>query len=313
MGESPYRATAQSQPNATGAKLMQTTRQDPLYRPSSKDVDRTEIRRLAAKHLRSTAISSSAFHRIGRNRLTRAIDAVLEFIKRYLPPVHWAAIRLLAIFLYGYARAVGATAEIVTVGISPWPDFPKGSVLAIWHGSLPSLLVAFAARRPTVPVKLMVSRDARGDYVAPFCRWLGFDIVRGDAQRGGWEALIGIAGEVHRGAAALISPDGGGPPLVARVGAVALASAAGVPLIPVGAHCRPGIFERHKWDDARNPLPFARIAVACGEPLRFPVLEDGGSLESARKQLQDALNRAANEARNALAPQRAGSAAPPKE
>jgi hypothetical protein len=38
-------------------------------------------------------------------------------------------------------------------------------------------------------------------------------------------ALIEIANEVHSGAAALISPDGNGPPFVAKVGAVALASA----------------------------------------------------------------------------------------
>ena len=162
------------------------------------------------------------------------------------------------------------------------------------------MLVAFTARRPAMPVKLLVSRDARGDCVALFCRWLGFETVRGDAQHGGWKALIEIASEVRDGDGALISPDGGGPPLVARVGAVALASAAGVPLIPVGADCSPALFERHKWDDARNPLPYGRIAIACGEPLTFPAFEDAASLETARQQLQDALDCAAREARSAL-------------
>jgi lysophospholipid acyltransferase (LPLAT)-like uncharacterized protein len=151
-----------------------------------------------------------------------------------------------------------------------------------------------------MPVTLMVSRDARGDCVALFCRWLGFEIVRGDAEHGGWKALIEIANEVREGAAALISPDGSGPPFVARVGAVALASAAGVPLIPIGADCSPSVFERHKWDDARNPLPYGRIAVACGEPLSFPQFEDAASLETARQQLQAALDRATAEARRAL-------------
>jgi len=128
----------------------------------------------------------------------------------------------------------------------------------------------------------------------------GFEVVRGDAEHGGWEALIEIANEVREGAAALISPDGGGPPFVARVGAVALASAVGVPLIPVGADCSPSVFERHKWDTARNPLPYGRIAVACSEPLTFRSFEDAASLENARSQLQDALDRAANEARGAL-------------
>ncbi|HVP00318.1 MAG TPA: DUF374 domain-containing protein [Bryobacteraceae bacterium] len=221
-------------------------------------------------------------------------------MRRYLPPIHWITIRILALLLYGYARAVRATAKIVTVGSYRWPNFPPGSVLAIWHGSAPSLLVAFNARRPAMPVKLMVSRDGRGDCVALFCRWLGFEIVRGDAEHGGWKALMKIAREVRNDGAALISPDGGGPPLFARVGAVALASAAGMSLIPVGAACSPSVFERHKWDEARNPLPYGRIAVACGEPLWFPAFEDEASLEKARQQLQDALDRAAGEARAAL-------------
>ena len=259
-----------------------------------------EIARLTALHRHSKTISSARFHKVGRNRLTRTIDTTLEFIRRFLPPIHWVAVRFLALLLYGYARAVGATAKIVAVGSYRWPDVPKGSVLAIWHGSAPSLLAAVIARRPSPPLKLMVSRDPRGDCVALFCRWLGFEIVRGDAQHSGWKALIEIANEVHNGAAALISPDGSGPPFVARVGAVALASAVHVPVIPVGADCRPSVFERHKWDDARNPLPYGRIAVVCGEPLTFPSFEDAASLERARQQLQDALDRAADEARGLL-------------
>ena len=151
-----------------------------------------------------------------------------------------------------------------------------------------------------MPVKLMVSNDARGDCVALFCRWLGFEIVRGDAQHGGWKALIDIANEVRGGGAALISPDGGGPPYFARVGAVALASAAAVRLIPVGANCSPALFERHKWDKARNPLPYGRIAIACGEPLMFTTIEDAAALERARQKLQDALDDAAERAQRAL-------------
>jgi hypothetical protein len=281
---------------------MQPTHQSPLYGSTQNGPGDfvAEIARLSALRRPSKTISSTAFHKAGRNRITRTIDAALEFIRRYLPPIHWVAVRFLALLLYGYARAVGATAEIVTTGSYRWPDIPKGSVLAIWHGSAPSLLGAFTARRPPIPVKLMVSRDPRGDCVALFCRWLGFEIVRGDAEHGGWKALLEIADDVHGGAAALISPDGSGPPLVARVGAVALASAARVPVIPVGADCRPSLLERHKWDDARNPLPYGRIAIVCGEPLTFPSFDDAASLEKACQQLQDALDSAAEEARAAL-------------
>lgn len=281
---------------------MQTTHQDPLYGAGRNGPHElaAEIARLTRLRRRSKTMSSAEFHKVGRNPVTRTVDITLELIRRFLPPIHWIAVRFSALLLYGYARAVAATSEIVTAGTYRWPDVPKGSVLAIWHGSAPSLLAAFTARRPSIRVKLMVSRDPRGDCVALFCRWLGFDVIRGGAEHAGWKALVEIASEVQGGAAALISPDGSGPPLVARIGAVALASAVGLPLIPVGADCSPSVFERHKWDDARNPLPYGRIAVACGEPLTFPSFEDAASLENARKQLQVALDLAANEARGAL-------------
>ncbi len=286
---------------------MQPTHQDPLYPgpPNSAASEprkkfAVEMIRLSRLGYRSRGISSTLFHKIGRNRLTRTVDRTLDFIRRRLPPIHWIAVRLVALLLYGYARAVRATAEIVIAGRYHWPDFPSGSVLAIWHGSAPSLLVAFSARRPSMPVKLLVSNDARGDCVALFCRWLGFEIVRGDAQHGGWKALIEMASQLHNDTGALITPDGGGPPFFARIGAAALASAAGRPLIPVGADCRPSVFERHKWDKPRNPLPYGRIAVACGEPLHFAPVEDAAALERARQQLQEALNRVAAEARGAL-------------
>jgi lysophospholipid acyltransferase (LPLAT)-like uncharacterized protein len=281
---------------------MQPTHNSPVYGAENNTPHdfAAEIARLTALHQHSETISSATFHKVGRSRLTRAVDTGLGSIRRFLPPIHWVAVRFLALLLFGYARAVGATTEIVAVGSYRWPDIPKGSVLAIWHGSAPSLLAAFAARRPSVPVKLMVSRDARGDCVALFCRWLGFEVVRGDAEHGGWKALIQIASEVHKGAAALISPDGGGPPSVARIGTVALASAVRAPLIPLGADCRPSLFERHKWDKARNPLPYGRIAVACGEPLSFQLIEDAVSLERSRQQVQEALNRIAEQARGAL-------------
>jgi len=289
---------------------MQHSHQDPLYRASRNAAcDRpsgssrglsAELRRLAALRGHSSIISSSTFHKTGRNPLTRAVDSVLEFIRKYLPPIHWLATYALAVLLYSYARVVQATVEIVTVGCYQWPDLPKGSVLAFWHGCAPSLLVAFHARRPSFPIKVMISRDARGDYVALFCRWLGFEIIRGDAQHGAWKALLDIANDVQNGAGALISPDGGGPPRVARVGAVAVASAARVPLIAIGTECRPALFERHKWDRARNPLPYGRIAIACGKPLVFPLIEDADSLERARQQLQDALDHVTNEASTAV-------------
>jgi hypothetical protein len=84
-----------------------------------------------------------------------------------------------------------------------------------------------------------------------------------------------------------------------KVGAVALASATGAPLPPVGADCRPAIYERHKWDRVRAPIPFGHVAIALGQPRDYPALADLASIEAARRGLQDALNEAAVTAQRA--------------
>jgi hypothetical protein len=56
----------------------------------------TMIARLTALHGHSETISSAAFHKVGRNRITRTIDTTLEFMRRYLPPIYWVAVRVLA-------------------------------------------------------------------------------------------------------------------------------------------------------------------------------------------------------------------------
>jgi lysophospholipid acyltransferase (LPLAT)-like uncharacterized protein len=255
-----------------------------------------ELQHLALLHGHSLNAPGIAARELGRNRFTETIDALLSFVKKHLPPVHRTVVQSVAFLLFGYLRWVGATAKLTTQGSFQWPDIPQGSVLVIWHGSAPSLLAAFAAKRPSTPLQILVACDARGDCLAAFCRLLGFEVVRGDAAHEGWEALAKIALRIGEGTSALITTDGGGPALVAKMGAVALASAGQMPLIPIGADCRPATFERHKWDAARNPLPYARIAVVCGEAIMLPFL-DATSLEGARQHLQDVLDDVSRQAR----------------
>jgi lysophospholipid acyltransferase (LPLAT)-like uncharacterized protein len=101
------------------------------------------------------------------------------------------------------------------------------------------------------------------------------------------------------GVGAVITADGGGPYRVAKIGAVALASATGAPLLPVGVDCSPAIYERHKWDRVRTPLPFGHVAIALGRPRDYPALADLASIEAARRGLQDALNEVAATAQRA--------------
>ena len=227
---------------------------------------------------------------VGRNSFTRFVDTVFAFVRKYAPPVHSVGIVLTAITFFVYARVVATTARIRSSGASAWPDVPTPSVLALWHGDAPSLLVALAKLRPATPVAIMVAGDPRGDFLALLCRMLGLEVVRGSDEHGGWSALTELAQMLTRDVCVIITADGGGPPRVAKVGAVALASAAGVPLVPIAADCHPAIQETHKWDTARNPIPFCSLTISIGPAQRFEFFNDLASLDQARSWLETVLN-----------------------
>lgn len=226
----------------------------------------------------------------GRNLWTRKLDAVLSFIRRHAWPLHLLGLTLTAVILYIYARLVALTARLAASGEINWPNVPAPSVAALWHGDAPSLLVAFAMRRTTAPAVILVASDPRGDYLALLCRMLGFEVVRTDGRHGGWSELIELAEKLKQGACVFITADGGGPARVAKWGGVALASATGVPLVPLKADSTPALQQSHKWDAARNPLPFSSVSVWMGAPRRFEPFVEPASIECARKWLDETLN-----------------------
>lgn len=226
----------------------------------------------------------------GRSVVTRIVDSALALVRNYLLPLHWLFVAITATILFLYVQIVAVTARLVTSGNPPWPHVPTPSILALWHRDAPSLLVAFAMRRPPARTVIMIARDPRGDYLALLCRLVGLGVVRGDSEEGGWEALIQLTNELANGACAILTADGRGPARIAKVGAVALASTLNVPLIPLAADCHPAIEERHKWDAARNPLPFSSVLVSLGPARSFEPLVDRESIEQAREWLQGTLN-----------------------
>jgi lysophospholipid acyltransferase (LPLAT)-like uncharacterized protein len=248
--------------------------------------------RLDYVHRLLPKLESPNLEHSGRNALTRAVDTAFAFVREYLPPVHWLFAAMSAVILFLYAQIVAVTARLEPAGTEGWPHVPAPCVLALWHRDAPSLLVAFAKRRPHVRTVIMIARDPRGDSLAMLCRLVGLGVVRGDSEEGGWEALQQLATELMDGACVILTADGGGPARIAKVGAVALASSVGVPLIPLAADSQPAIEERHKWDAARNPLPFGNLLVLLGPALRLEPLVDLRSIEEARSWLEVTLNRA---------------------
>ena len=228
------------------------------------------------------------------------IDLIFAFVRRYALPLHKLSVVVTAVILYCYALLVALTSRLRTAGERAWPDVPAGCVLALWHRAAPSLLVAFLKRRPLTSCSIMISGDARGDYLALLCRLIGFHVVRGSSEEHGWQALCELAQALQNGACVIITADGGGPSRVAKVGAVALASSASQPLFPLAADCNPALEERHKWDRARNPLPFGSILIALGSGRVFEPFTNAEEIEKARAWLEEELDRISMDAKTVL-------------
>lgn len=227
----------------------------------------------------------------GRNSWTRTIDLLFAFVRTHALPLHRLSVLVTAVILYCYARLVALTSGLRTAGERMWPDIPAGCVLALWHRDAPSLLVAFLMRRPQTPCSIMIAGDSRGDYLALLCRLAGLNVVRGSSEGHGWQALGRLANALQNGACVIITADGGGPTHVAKVGAVALASSVSALLLPLALDCYPAIEERHKWDRARNPLPFGSILVAVGSGRVFDPITKPEEIERARAWLEEDLDR----------------------
>jgi lysophospholipid acyltransferase (LPLAT)-like uncharacterized protein len=233
----------------------------------------------------------------GRNLLTRSLDWFFGTARYYVPRLYKIGTAITAFMVFLYARLVALTLRLISGGHFRWPDIPAPCVLALWHGDAPSFLVAFATRRPASDMAILISFDARGDFLALLCRLLGFTVVRGGGADHGWEVLIDLAHKIEEGACVILTADGGGPAHVVKVGALALASATRVPLVPLSANCHPALVEQRKWDAAHNPVPFAKVVVVLGQARTIEPLSDLETIEESRRYLQSALEELSIETR----------------
>jgi lysophospholipid acyltransferase (LPLAT)-like uncharacterized protein len=191
-------------------------------------------------------------------------------------------------------RSLGATWRISTEGPDPFQQ--AGPVVgALWHQGM--LVAAYRWRGRGLAVPVSQSRD--GELIAAVLRRLGFgDSPRGSSSRGASGLLRSLIRATRAGTVVAILPDGPrGPARAAKPGVLALASATGAALVPVGVAARPSL-HFGSWDRALLPLPFARVRCVYGTPLFVP--KKTGDLESWRKQLEATLDRMTEAAERGL-------------
>lgn len=166
---------------------------------------------------------------------------------------------------------------IVTSGRQP--------ILACWHGRILTGLYYFRHRG----IVALASQNFDGEWIARILHRFGYSTARGSTSRGGARALVQLRRELSAGHAVAFTVDGPrGPARVPQAGAVWLAGATGLPILPF--HLEGDRFwTTRSWDLAQIPKPFSTVSVVLGEPIEVPA--DGGKseIERARTELGRAL------------------------
>jgi len=177
------------------------------------------------------------------------------------------------------------------------PDLPI--ILVMWHGQ--HFLAPFI-RRPTDKSKVLVSLHSDGEITALCAERLGVEVIRGSGdpggrfdRKGGLAAFFQMVEALEQGYTVALTAD---VPKIARKaspGLVKLASLSRRPIYPVAwATSRRVVLDN--WDRTTINLPFGRLGVALGEPMRVPAQIDDATLERARRAVETSLNEATDRA-----------------
>ncbi len=148
----------------------------------------------------------------------------------------------------------------------------------------------------------LVSPSKDGELGARVVRRLGAHAIRGSANRTGAQALRDLYLSVSRERLMpVLTPDGSqGPARVFKPGAVMLARLSGAAIVPM-SYAASSAWHLRSWCRFMVPRPFARVAVAVGEPVRFERGMPFGTVEpEVLEALAASLDAAEREARAVL-------------
>jgi lysophospholipid acyltransferase (LPLAT)-like uncharacterized protein len=143
-----------------------------------------------------------------------------------LPPVGASIIRLL-----------GKTTRITVRGDGAVENFyreDKHFILAFWHGRQLMIPLAYRGRG----IHILISRHRDGELISQVMSRFGYHSVRGSSTRGGTSALRQLIKLGRSGVDIAITPDGPkGPRYVVQPGAIQIAKATGLPILPLTFSC----------------------------------------------------------------------------
>jgi len=194
----------------------------------------------------------------------------------------------------GFAIAAAVLASRFACRIQ-WHNDPRPTLRRQGHSYLYSVLHAHqfcAIMYSEWRTGAMLSASADGEILLPALRTRGVVAYRGSTRKrgqdkGGREALAGLARHVQGGAPAYLAVDGPrGPRGHVHRGIANLARETGAPVLPLCLVPSRRWILRRAWDRFQIPAPFASVDGYFGEPLWFGA---GDDVEAFRQRIEREL------------------------
>ena len=146
----------------------------------------------------------------------------------------------------------------------------------------------------------IVSASVDGEVPARIARSWGAEVIRGSAANTGSLVLRDTQQMMKRGVSVITTSDGPlGPRFEFKIGTVLMARIGGAPLVPI-ACAADRAWYLNTWDRFMIPKPFARIALAVGEPVEVPRNASMSEMEAIRARMQSAIESLIQESKAAL-------------
>jgi len=194
-------------------------------------------------------------------------------------------------FLYQFIRIYSGTFRFRIENETRWQQLiDKGTpvLLCAWHQQFFSAIRPFKRYAKYRPA-LMISRSRDGAIIAAVARQTGWKTVRGSSSRGGKPALRSMIRHLEGSKLAGHILDGPtGPMGIVKAGAIRLAHAAQATIVPFSVSARRALYF-NSWDRFMLPLPFSRVTLRFGDPVRFTPTNDPQAFEWQRARLESMM------------------------
>jgi len=158
-------------------------------------------------------------------------------------------------------------------------------MLAVLHGRMFLPVLKFRKRGITA----LASPSHDGEIVTRVVQRLGYRAVRGSTRDRAAAGLLKMIRIARENVVANMIDGPKGPREDPKIGTIAIARAAHIPIVPLIGSAAPAWEFHRAWDRFQLPKPFSRGFILVGEPFIVPEDASGDELETYRLELKQRL------------------------